>query len=103
MAFSKIDLKTYNALFIKNNIDLALSCLDNNPRIYNFAIDILIQRNPLEIDLPDDILYKIIDKMNYEQIWYLANYNRESYFCYLAFNKLQAIFDLYDPKLFLYK
>ena len=96
MNFEKIVFVLNNKLSYLSNEELVLKCLDSNDLISKVAIEHLVARNPININLEDDVILRVIDKMTIEQIWNIASYNIDTKLCNLTYKKLCSILKYYE-------
>ena len=94
--FDKTVFVLKNKLIRISDDDLVIKCLDSNYLIASLAREELVRRHPVYINVNDDVLIKIIDKLSLEQIYELVIENVDTRLCILAYNKLSNILDEYD-------
>lgn len=94
--FDKVSFIILNKLLVLSNEELVLKCLDNNILISSLARDELVKRNPIDINISDDILSLVVEKLSIEQIWNLVSRKVDSKLFALSLKKLNEILDYYD-------
>ena len=94
--FDKVSFIILNKLLVLSNEELVLKCLDNNILISSLARDELVKRNPIDINIGDDILSLVVEKLSIEQIWNLVSRKVDSKLFALSLKKLNDILDYYD-------
>ena len=94
--FDKVSFIILNKLLVLSNEELVLKCLDNNILISSLARDELVKRNPIDINIGDDILSLVVEKLSIEQIWNLVSRKVDSKLFVLSLKKLNEILDYYD-------
>ena len=76
--------------------EVVFKCFDNNFLIARLAILELIRRNPVTIDLDDNIILSVIKKMTIEDIWYLGTTKSDTKLFKFAKQELNRILEYYD-------
>ena len=94
--FDKVSFIIRNKLFVLSNEDLTLKCLDKDILISSLACEELVRRNPISINIDDDILSLVINNFSIEQVWDLVSRNVDSKLSKLAYQKLNDFLDYYD-------
>jgi len=94
--FDKTTFVIKNKLMRISDDNLIIKCLDDNYLIASLAREELVRRHPVYINISDDILIKVIDKLSLEQIYELVIVNVDTRLCILAYNRLSNILDEYD-------
>lgn len=94
--FNKVSFVVQNKLMILSNENLVHKCLDSNVLVATLALEELVRRAPIDINISDDILSKVILKLSIEQIWDLVSRNIDSKLCILAHQRLNEFFDYYQ-------
>ncbi len=79
-----------------NTKDLVLKILDRNILVSTLAKQELLNRDLSNLDISDQILEKVIDKLSIEDLWELKNSQEENHFMELVYLKLNKILDYYQ-------
>ena len=79
-----------------NTKDLVVKILDRNILVSTLAKQELLNRDLSNLDISDQILEKVIDKLSIEDLWELKNSQEENHFMELVYLKLNKILDYYQ-------
>lgn len=96
MNLEKITFIIENKLRFLTVEEVVFKCFDNNYLIARLAILELIRRNPVTIDLDDNIILSVIKKMTIEDIWYLGTTKSDTKLFKFAKQELNRILEYYD-------
>ena len=96
MNLEKITFIIENKLRFLTVEEVVFKCFDNNYLIARLAILELIRRNPITIDLDDNIILSVIKKMTIEDIWYLGTSISVTKLFKFAKQELNRILEYYD-------
>ena len=96
MNLEKITFIIENKLRFLTVEEVVFKCFDNNYLIARLAILELIRRNPITIDLDDNIILSVIKKMTIEDNWYLGTTKSDTKLFKFAKQELNRILEYYD-------
>ena len=94
--FTKLTLKMRTYYMKLETNELIEKILDENILIRTIAKEEFLKRDYNNLDVSDEILNKVIDKLSIEEIWYLASTKQDNHFIELVIEKLNAIFLYYE-------
>ncbi len=88
---------TIRTKFMNLNInELINKILSNNILISNLAKEEFLKRDLENLEIEDDILVLIINKLSIEELWYITKLNINNHFVELVTLKLNQILDYYQ-------
>lgn len=97
MDMNKFYLVNYNRMFTENTISLIETYLYGLEELQSIAHDVLINDYRLfDNTIDSDLLVKVLDKIEIEDLWYFASFSRHFKISQLAFQKLMQVLDEYD-------
>ena len=96
--FTKITLKMRTYYMTLSINELIEKVLDDNILIKTIAKEEFLKRDLSNLDVPEDILNKIITKLSIEEIWELVKSNQDinNRFIGLVIDKLNCILEFYE-------
>ena len=97
--FDKATFVMKNKLMYLPNEKVVEKCLDKNILISTLAKDELISRDNLEMNVNDDTILSVINKLSIEQVWNLVTRKDNSQISKLALKKLNEILEYYQNSL----
>lgn len=93
---NKFYLINYNRLFFQDTVSL-INIYFNDSILKNIAHDIIIDDNRLlDNSLDYDLLERLVDSFQIEDIWHLAGGSQEFLITQLALKKLMTVLEEYD-------
>ena len=98
MSLDKIVFILENKFRYLSSEELVYKALQNNFLVSKLAIQELVRRNPMVIDVDDSLIIKIINKMTIEDIWSIASLKINTKLFSFAYQKLNSILEYYDEK-----
>ena len=96
MSLDKIIFILENKFRYLSSEELVYKALQDNFLVSKLAIQELVRRNPMVIDVDDSLIIKVINKMTIEDIWSIASLKRNTKLFSLAYQKLNSILEYYD-------
>lgn len=96
MSLDKIVFILENKFRYLSSEELVYKALQDNFLVSKLAIQELVRRNPMVIDVDDSLIIKVINKMTIEDIWSIASLKRNTKLFSLAYQKLNSILEYYD-------
>ena len=96
MSLDKIVFILENKFRYLSSEELVYKALQNNFLVSKLAIQELVRRNPMVIDVDDSLIIKIINKMTIEDIWSIASLKINTKLFSFAYQKLNSILEYYD-------
>ena len=96
MSLDKIVFILENKFRYLSSEELVYKALQDNFLVSKLAIQELVRRNPMVIDVEDSLIIKVINKMTIEDIWSIASLKRNTKLFSLAYQKLNSILEYYD-------
>ena len=94
--FTKLTLKMRTYYMTLETKDLIDKILGDNFLIRDIAKEEFLKRDYDNLDMSDDILNKVINKLSIEEIWEIVKNNQNNHFTRLVIKKLNSIFDYYE-------
>ena len=96
MSLDKIVFILENKFRYLSSEELVYKALQDNFLVSKLAIQELVRRNPMVIDVDDSLIIKIINKMTIEDIWSIASLKINTKLFTFAYQKLNSILEYYD-------
>ena len=96
MSLDKIIFILENKFRYLSSEELVYKALQDNFLVSKLAIQELVRRNPMVIDVDDSLIIKIINKMTIEDIWSIASLKINTKLFSFAYQKLNSILEYYD-------
>ena len=96
MSLDKIVFILENKFRYLSSEELVYKALQDNFLVSKLAIQELVRRNPMVIDVDDSLIIKIINKMTIEDIWSIASLKINTKLFSFAYQKLNSILEYYD-------
>ena len=96
MSLDKIVFILENKFRYLSSEELVYKALQNNFLVFRLAIQELVRRNPMVIDVDDSLIIKVINKMTIEDIWSIASLKINTKLFSFAYQKLNSILEYYD-------
>lgn len=96
MSLDKIVFILENKFRYLSSEELVYKALQDNFLVSKLAIQELVRRNPMFIDVDDSLIIKVINKMTIEDIWSIASLKRNTKLFSFAYQKLNSILEYYD-------
>lgn len=94
--YQKLMLTLRTKFINLSNQELINKILSNNILISTLAKEELLKRNLNDLNIDDEILMLVINKLSIEELWYLTNLNINNHFIELVTIKLNQILDYYQ-------
>ena len=96
MSLDKIVFILENKFRYLSSEELVYKALQDNFLVSKLAIQELVRRNPMVIDVDDSLIIKVINKMTIEDIWSIASLKINTKLFSFAYQKLNSILEYYD-------
>ena len=96
MSLDKIIFILENKFRYLSSEELVYKALQDNFLVSKLAIQELVRRNPMVIDVDDSLIIKVINKMTIEDIWSIASLKINTKLFTFAYQKLNSILEYYD-------
>ena len=96
MSLDKIVFILENKFRYLSSEELVYKALQDNFLVSKLAIQELVRRNPMVIDVDDSLIIKVINKMTIEDIWSIASLKINTKLFTFAYQKLNSILEYYD-------
>ena len=94
--YQKLMLTIRTKFMNLDNYKLINIILDNNELLSTLAKEELLKRNLNDLEMDDNTLNLVINKLTIDELWYLTNLNNKNHFIELVTKKLNQIFDYYE-------
>ena len=94
--FDKATFVIKNKLMYLPNEKIIEKCLDKNILITTLAKEELISRDNLEMNVSDELILSVVNKLSIEQVWNLVMRKDNSRISNLALKKLNEILEYYQ-------
>ena len=96
--FTKLTLKMRTFYMTLETKDLIDKIFNDNFLIRDIAKEEFLKRDLSNLNIPDDVLNQIINKLSIEEIWNIVKENQDNHFTSLVIEKLNSIFEYYEKK-----
>ena len=98
--YQKLMLQFRTKLLYLTTEELIDKLIYNNTFMQTLIKEELLKRDLSNLDINDEKINLVIDKLSIEEIWFLANLNINNHFIEIVTIKLNKILDYYQKKNF---